>query len=415
MSEISSGAIVDPAKYRKKVLAISIAGFAFDGMDIWVFALAVPLLLGAWPGLNLVQVGFVATCMLLGMSAGGYVFGPLADKFGRKRALVWCIAFFGLTTGLTGFTTNYIQMAALRFLAGLGLGAEWALAGTLLQEFAEPAKRAKYSSYMQLGWPVGIAIIVLINHFLCPIFGWPILYFWGATAILLAIYIQLAIPESPIWLKHHEDKKKGVVAGAPAVAAVGFSDLLKKANIKSFVFVTIICTSLMCTYWAVNTWLPVILSKERGVSPNAFSSFLLALQFMAILGYIVAAFFSTKFGNRKTMAAASFLSAVTLYVWLGMEWEDNLFYTFGAINWMVASVIWAVLASYLVEQFPTNIRALGVSAGYSTGRLIATVIPLIMGAAAKGFGMTIVMAAMAVFYLICMFGVLMLRDTKGHM
>jgi sugar phosphate permease len=171
----------------------------------------------------------------------------------------------------------------------------------------------------------------------------------------------------------------------------------------------------MCTYWAVNTWLPVILSKERGVSPNAFSSFLLALQFMAILGYIVAAFFSTKFGNRKTMAAASFLSAVTLYVWLGMEWEDNLFYTFGAINWMVASVIWAVLASYLVEQFPTNIRALGVSAGYSTGRLIATVIPLIMGAAAKGFGMTIVMAAMAVFYLICMFGVLMLRDTKGHM
>src|SRR5512145_3082026 len=184
-------------------------------MDIMVFALAAPLLLNAWPDLTIVKLGVVATCMLLGMSFGGYIFGPIADKFGRKKALVWCIAFFGITTGLAGFCTNYIQLSALRFLAGLGLGAEWALAGTLLQEFTEPEKRAKIGSYMMFGWPIGYGITILISYFLTPIFGWPILYFAGASAVLLAIYIQVAIPESPMWLQMQEDKKKGIAAGAP--------------------------------------------------------------------------------------------------------------------------------------------------------------------------------------------------------
>jgi len=409
------GAEANAAAYRGKVLAISILGFAFDGMDIWVFSLAVPLLNVAWPSVTLVQLGFVATCMLVGMSCGGYFFGPLADKYGRKRALVWCIAFFGIITGLTGFVTNYIQLAALRFLAGLGLGAEWALASTLLQEYTEPEKRAKYSSYMQLGWPFGVGVIVLVNHFLCPIYGWPILYFVGASAVLLAVYVQVAIPESPVWARMQEDRKKGIAAGAPVVDQAGFGDLFKKENIRSFTYVVIICTSLMLTYWAVNTWLPTILSRERGMSPKAFSTFLLGLQFSAVLGYLVAGWAGDKFGKRTVMAICGFLSACTLFLWMGIEWEDErVFYTLGAIAWCCPAVIWAILAAYLVEQFPTHIRAVGVSGGYSTGRLVATLVPLIMGAAAQKVGLTAVMAAVSVFYLICMFGVLMLRDSRAH-
>jgi len=411
----SVGAVADASKYRGKVLAISILGFAFDGMDIWVFALALPLLFAAWPDFLIVHAGVVGTCMLFGMSAGGYVFGPLADKYGRKRTLVWCIAFFGITTGMTGFVNNYIQLAALRFLAGLGLGAEWALAGTLLQEYTEPAKRAKYSSYMQQGWPLGVGIIVLVNHFLCPVFGWPILYFVGATAVLLAVYIQLAIPESPVWVKMQQDKINGVATGAPAAAAAGFGDLFKKENIRSFLFVAIICTSLMFTYWAVNTWLPTILAKERGMSPKAYSSFLLILQFSAVLGYLVAGWAGDKFGKRTVMAICGFLSACTLFLWMGIEWEDErMFYILGVIAWCIPSVIWAILAAYLVEQFPTHIRAVGVSAGYSTGRLVATLVPVVMGAAAQKVGLAVVMAFISIFYLICAFGVLMLRDSKAH-
>jgi MFS family permease len=150
------------------------------------------------------------------------------------------------------------------------------------------------------------------------------------------------------------------------------------------------------------------------MSPKAYSTFLMMLQIAAALAYLVGGFCGDKFGKRPSMAVFSFLSAVTLYVWLGMEWEDTMFFVWGASAWIVASAIWAILSAYLVEQFPTNIRAVGVAAGFSTGRLIATIVPLAMGAAAQHVGLTSVMTAMAVFYLICMFGVLMLRDSKVH-
>ncbi|PKN16900.1 MAG: hypothetical protein CVU71_18300 [Deltaproteobacteria bacterium HGW-Deltaproteobacteria-6] len=416
MSETGSGTaiggIVDPAKFRTKVLLVAILGYAFDGMDIMVFALAAPLLLDAWPTLTLAQIGIIATCMLLGMSLGGYIFGPIADKFGRKRALIWCIAFFGITTGLAGFCTNYIQLSALRFLAGLGLGAEWALAGTLLQEFTEPERRAKISAYMMFGWPLGFGSAVLINLFLCPIFGWQMLYFFGATAVFLAIYIQMAIPESPSWLKMNLDRQKGIAAGTP-VATAGFKDLFKRENIRSFFWVVVVCTSLMVTYWAVNTFLPTVLARERGMSPKVYSSFLLFLQLLACVGYLLGGFSAHKFSKKVSMAVFAFLSAVTFYGWLAFEWPDNIFYIWGALNWTVASAIWAVLAAYLVEQFPVHIRAVGVAAGFSTGRLIATVVPLIMGTAAQSLGLTTVMTAVSAFYLVCMVGVIMLRSPEA--
>jgi len=411
--EKSGMSIVDPAKYRLRVLAISVAGYGFDGMDIVVFALALPLLFKAWPGFTLVHAGFIGTAMLLGMSLGGYVFGPIADKFGRKRALVWCIAFFGIVTGISGFAQNYVQLAVLRFLAGLGLGAEWALGSTFLQEFTEPEKRAKFGSVMMLGWPIAYGFTILFAHFCTPIFGWQCLYWLGATAIILALYIHFAIPESPVWLKHREEKKMGIQAGT-AKAEVGFGDLFKKANIRSFLWAMIICTSLLITYWAVNTWLPTVLSKERGMSPKIFSSFLLAFQVGAVIGLLTGGFLGDKFGKRVTMALFSFLTAVMFYVWLGLKWDNTMFFVWGWIYQVTSSVLWAILGAYLAEQFPTNIRAVGTAASYSTGRLISTLVPFVMGAVAMQIGLTATLGVITIFYIIGMLGVLMLRDMRVH-
>ena len=167
MSEVTSGTIVDPAKYRGKVLGAAIAGYAFDGFDIMVYALTVPVLFKDWfaQGFNIVQAGAIGTAMLIGMSLGGYIFGPIADKFGRRKGMIWNLAFFGITTGLTAFAQDYIQLGALRFLAGLGLGAEYALGGTMVAEFFPPEKRGKLSSWVQNG----LAYWFWCRH-CCPVF-----------------------------------------------------------------------------------------------------------------------------------------------------------------------------------------------------------------------------------------------------
>jgi MFS family permease len=415
MSDVSSGVIVDPAKYRGKVLAAAIAGYAFDGFDIMVFALTVPVLFKDWAGagFNMVQAGFIATAMLIGMSLGGYVFGPIADKLGRRKGLIWCIAFFGITTGLTALAQDYLQLAALRFLAGLGLGAEYALGGTLAAEFFPPEKRGKLSSWVQNGWPIGFGAAIVASYFMMPIWGWRSLYILGTSAVLVSIYIQFFVPESPVWLKAQQDKKKGIVTAGPPSAKL--SDLFRGANLPAFLIVSLFFICMLTTYWAVNTWLPTILAKERGLSPKAFSSFLVVLQFTAVIAYFVGGIIADKFGKRSTMAVCAFLSAVTLFLWLGFEWSDNVFYAMGVLAWSIPSVVWAVAMGLTVEQFPTNIRAVGFASAYSTGRLLVTLVPIAMGAVAMKIGLTTVMAAVSVFYFIAMIAILLMKETKAQL
>jgi MFS family permease len=414
MSEVSSGAIVDPAKYRGKVLAAAIAGYAFDGFDIMVYALTVPVLLGEWvtQGFNIVQAGAIGTAMLIGMSLGGYIFGPIADKLGRKKALIWCIGFFGLTTGLTAFAQNALQLGALRLLAGLGLGAEYALGGTMVAEFYPPEKRGKLSSWVQNGWPIGFGAAIAAQYFMQPIWGWRSLYLLGTSAILVAIYIAIFVPESPVWLKAQEDKKKGVATGAPAART---RDLFNKDNFPSFLTVSLFFTCMLIVYWAVNTWLPTVLARERGLSPKAFSNFLIILQLSAIIVYAIAGIIADKFGKRKVMAIAAFISAITGFLWLGFEWDDNVFYALGVIAWSVPSIVWAVAIGISVEQFPTNLRGVGFASSFSTGRLVATVVPLAMGAVAAKLGLTIVMAGVCLFYIVAMFAILLMKETKAQL
>ncbi len=415
MSEVTSGTIVDPAKYRGKVLGAAIAGYAFDGFDIMVYALTVPVLFKDWfaQGFNIMQAGAIGTAMLIGMSLGGYIFGPIADKFGRRKGMIWNLAFFGITTGLTAFAQDYLQLGALRFLAGLGLGAEYALGGTMVAEFFPPEKRGKLSSWVQMGWPIGFGAAIVAQYFMQPIWGWRSLYLLGTSAVLVSIYIAIFVPESPVWLKAQEAKKKGVaVAGAPAAK---LSDLFRGANLPAFLIVSLFFISMLTTYWAVNTWLPTVLARERGMSPKAFSSFLIFLQLACVVAYVVGGIIADKFGKKITMAVSAFLSAVTLFFWLGFKWDDNIFYALGTLNWGIASVVWAVAMGLTVEQFPTNIRAVGFASAFSTGRLVATLVPIAMAAVAMKIGLTMVMAAVSVFYLIAMFAILLMKETKAHL
>lgn len=414
MSGISNGTIVDPTKYRGKVLTASILAYTFDSMDIMVFALALPLLLKEWgpSGFGYVQAGIVGTAMLLGMGLGGYIFGALGDKFGRKRVLVWCVLFFGIFTGLAGFTQNYIQLAALRFVAGLALGSEWALGGTLVQEFYPPEKRGQVSSYMMQGWPLGFAVAIICQMLFVPSFGWRALYFCGMLAIPAALYINYFVPESPVWLKHKEDIK----AGGAAAAANGpkTSDLFKAGNLKALIFVSLLFIGLMICYWAVNTWLPTILAKEKGMNLKTMSGFMMGLQISCAIGFLVSGWVSRLISKRATMSLFSLLAAVTLYIWLSMEWTQSVFMIIGLVHWGIASAIWGVASGFTVEQFPTNIRALGAASTYGTGRLVSTLVPVVMGAAAAQIGLISVMAAVSFFYLVCLFAVLMLKDSTAH-
>jgi MFS family permease len=398
------------ATARRRVLGAAVAGYAFDGVDLMVIALTLPLLMKEW-GITMVQGGVIVSAMLIGSCVGGYVFGPLADKYGRTRALTWCIISFGIATGLGGFAQNYLQLAGLRFLAGIGLGAEWALGATLVAEFYPAKQRATANSWMQMGWPLGYGCAIAAQYLLVPSYGWRSLYFVGALAVLVGLYIHYFVPESPVWLKSREGRD-GLQSTTSAPRS---SDLFRAPHLRPYIYATLLLISALMAYWSVNSWLPTILQKERAMGMVAMSSFLLGLNAVSIPAYFIAGHLGDKYGKRLVTSASALIAAATLYLWLAFSWDELGFWSLGLIHWAMASAMWAGLAAFVAEQFPTSIRALGLSSAFATGRAVVVFVPMALGAAAMSTGLTTALAFVAVFYLIAACGALMLKDESKEM
>jgi len=141
----------------------------------------------------------------------------------------------------------------------------------------------------------------------------------------------------------------------------------------------------------------------------------MVMQFMAVIAYLITGIVVNKFGKLINMTVRAFAAAVILAVWLVMQWDAKVFWVMGALSWAVASAVWAIAVGYVVEQFPTNIRAVGFSSAYATGCLIATVVPIAMGDVALKIGLTTVMAAVSVFYFIAMIAILLMKETKAQL
>jgi hypothetical protein len=136
---------------------------------------------------------------------------------------------------------------------------------------------------------------------------------------------------------------------------------------------------------------------------------------MAVIAYLIAGIVANKFGKLINMTVRAFVAAVTLALWLGMQWDEKVFWVMGALGWAVASAVWAIAVGFVVKQFPTNIRAVGFSSAYATGRLIATLVPIAMAAVALKIGLTTVMASVSVFYFIAMIAILLMKETKAQL
>jgi predicted MFS family arabinose efflux permease len=261
---------------------------------------------------------------------------------------------------------------------------------------------------MQSGWPIGYAIALGFQAFLVPIYGWRAMFFAGTSAILVAAYIHFFVPESPVWLKEQADKKLGIsVAKGPAPAAVS---LFRGAYRRKFVFTSMICASALMAYWAVNSWLPTLLTKERGLDMKHMTGLLLLLQVSCLLGYFIGGTLAGKIGKRRLIGWSALVSAVSFYLWLGMPTSPTMFVVLAVFHYVVVSAFWATLASFLAEQFPTAIRARGVSTSYSNGRVFSVLVPIGLGAIAMKTGLVTAIVFAAMLYMIAMVGAFLLRD-----
>lgn len=383
------------------------AGWTLDAMDWMLLALALPLIRTEFH-LTLPQVGLLATLTLGGAAIGGTLMGIVADYFGRVRTLMFTMVIYGIFTAACGFAGSYSHLMILRILCGFGLGGEWGVGATLVSEYWPDKYRAKCTSLVHSGWPVGYGLATLAYMWVTPHYGWRGLFFIGIIPALIAIWFRTAVPEPEAWKDAHE-KRTHVAAGA-AAPKFPLTQLFSRSYIRVTLLASVLASGALMAYWGSATWLPSYLAKARGLNIVKTAGFLITLNAGAFFGYQAFGWLADKHGRRLNFKIGMVGSIIVTLIYVMIPSERGLLY-FGPIFGFISYGFFGPFGAFISELFPAESRATGTTLVFNIGRAASMASPYIIGTIAEAKGLGFGLGATVVFNLIGLVALLLLPET----
>ena len=413
-----AGAVSSPGK-RTPLTRAQIAGFwgawtgwTLDGMDSFVYALVLaPALTELLP-----KSGYAATPANVGLAGSilfaiflvgwglSFIWGPLADRFGRTKVLAGTIFMFAIFTGLAATAHTVWELGFYRFLAGVGIGGEWALAGTYVAESWPEDRRKMGAGYLQTGYYAGFFLAAALNYTIGAHFGWRAMFLTGALPVVVAIMVLMRVKETDKWqkaeLRQHEASKprtKGPLAEI-------FSARYARRTLVAAALLTVAIIGL----WAGAVYEPaaVIQLAMKGGATKLEASRIASiatgvLSIGTILGCLALPPIAERIGRRKTLAVYFLGMAVSIATAFGWAFylPDGLV-TFIALLFVLGFFggNFALFSLWLPEQFETRVRATAFAFCTSVGRFIGAGVNFGIGAMVlhmKTLGTPIALTAIA--------------------
>lgn len=387
-------------------LAAVMLGNVLDAFDVMVYAFALTTILHEW-NLSTLQAGFLASISLLACSIGGILSGTIADRIGRKRAIVLCISVFTLFAGASAFAQNLTQLALTRAALGLGWGGMWTVAVLLISESWPLNHRGKALAVANAGWPIGYVLAAIASTFVLPVFGWRILFFLGVIPGLFIFWIIRHVDESPLYLQ----------AKVQNNLRANYLQIFKGKLRRPTITMCLISTLTMCGYWGLFTWLPGYLSLPlekggAGLSVAKSSAFLIPAMIASWFGQTLFGFLADRFGRRPVFAVYVLVSTVMIYLLSSVRDSTSLLILSPFLGFF-ASGAFAGFGPMLAEAFPTSARGVGVGFTYNFGRGISAFAPTVIGLLSEWYGIGGALVITAVFYLLSAGAVFLVPETAG--
>src|SRR5580704_2428594 len=272
----------DATPVERKSLFAGGLGWMLDAMDVMLYSLVLTYLIREF-GMDTRTAGLLNSLTLIASAIGGFLFGLLADRIGRTKALMASILIYSAASAACGFSHTVPQLAVFRFVLGLGMGGEWTGAAALIAETWRPEHRGKALGLMQSSYAIGEAIAALVVALVLPHFGWRAVFFVGVLPALMVLWIRRDVPEPESW-------KRGVASTSAAPRKSIFSVLSAKTLRLGAIAATMNAFTLF-GFWGLFTWIPAYLSLPiaqggRGISFTKSTTFFLVLSGGKWLGYI---------------------------------------------------------------------------------------------------------------------------------
>jgi MFS family permease len=372
--------------YARKALAASAIGYAMDGFDFLILgfmmsAIARDLGLGATAGASL------ATFTLIGAVIGGFIFGMLADAYGRVRVLSLTILIFAAFTGLSAFAQGYWDLVAYRTIAGLGLGGEFGIGMALVAEAWPASQRARASSYVGLGWQAGVLAAALITPVLLPLIGWRGMFLVGLVPALASFFIRRSVGEPELF-------RRKKATGFPVRLLVKDA-----ATTKVSIGMFILCSVQNFGYYGLMIWMPNYLSKQFGFSLTQ-SALWTAVTILG-MGFGIWLFgeLADRIGRRPVFIAYQVGAFVMVLVYSQLTNPTALLIG-GAIMGLFVNGMLGGYGALMSELYPTNARATAQNVLFNLGRGVGGFGPVVIASLAGAYSFSAAIALLALIYLV---------------
>jgi benzoate transport len=419
--------IVVPSKSQRfKTLAGSVLGYASEGLDFLLISFVLVYITKEFH-LSTVQGGNLTLATTLGMLAGSYLFGFLADLYGRMRTLAYTILLFSIATGLIYFAKDYSQLLILRFLVGMGVGGEFGIGMTAVTETWSKNKRAKATSIVALGWQLGVLTASVLPVIIVPQFGWRAVFLVGLIPALLALFVRKSLEEPETWRQKNLNKK-GLLAKAVqnTITAEEKSELenLKKFPLKKLfanrkLAVTTIGLIIMSFiqnfgYYGIFSWMPTILANKYGYTLSKASGWMLISTIGMLIGITIFGILADKIGRKKTFTLYYIGGTIYCFIYFFGFKDSSLLLWGSALLGFFANGMMGGFGAILAENFPVEARSTAENFIFGTGRGLAGFGPVIIGLLATGGSL---FGALSLIFLIYPIGLITMLicipETKG--
>ena len=397
-NKVNINTLIDEAKFTPfhwGVLIWCLLIIIFDGYDLVIYGVALPLLMQEW--LSAVQAGMLASTALFGMMFGAMSFGTLSDKLGRKKTIMICVAIFSGFTFIGAFATSPVEFGILRFLAGLGIGGVMPNVVALMTEYAPKRIRSTLVALMFSGYAIGGMTSALLGAWLVPQFGWKIMFLLAGTPLLFLPILWKYLPESLMYLtnKQQTAQAQSIIQKISPTQIIGsdtqfvLNEVQKgdEAPLKAlfqqgrtfstFMFWLAFFMCLLMVY-ALGSWLPKLMI-QAGYSLGASMIFLFALNIGGMIGAVGGGYLADRFHIKKVLTIMFLCGAASLIL-LGYNSPQFVLYSLIAVAGAATIGSQILLYTFVAQYYPSTVRSTGMGWASGIGRIGAIVGPVLTGA-----------------------------------
>jgi MFS transporter, SHS family, lactate transporter len=378
----------------------SYLGWMLDALDFFVVVFTLDNLAAAFH-VGKEKIVLTLTMTLVFRPVGAFIFGLLADRYGRRRPLMANVIFFSVVELLCGFAPNYTVFFILRLLYGIGMGGEWGVGASLAMEAVPPRLRGMFSGVLQSGYVMGNLLAAVIARFVLPAWGWRPMFWLGGIPALLAFYISSHVPESEAWKQHRASSMASVFR---AVAA----------QWKMFVYLILFVTFMVFLSHGTQDLYPDFLGSARHFTKAQVSEIAVIYNIGAILGSVGFGMFSERLGRRVAMIVALVLSLLVIPAW---AFGGSTLVLIAGAFLMQAGVqgAWGIVPVHLTEMVPDETRGLVSGLAYQLGTLFGAPAPRTEYALRSRYGYQWAIAGFEIFTILALILILALgKERKGR-